>query len=206
MPLTKSERRKRAGRKQRLRLPWSEDHPRRQMQDRFVENLMTYRDPKEAARQAGYSESVAVNWRAMVARSKYLQEQIRKHAKLNALWDTIRFDMVGRKLLDIGERVLEDAEKDPMKNTDAVRLGSEIVGKLSATHKTKLIESERIRPDLQPPPSMLHVANVQSLMIELHQHRLGSGDNSVSLLPDKSGTPDDIDNDIIDLDPECQGE
>ena len=51
------------------------------LEERFIENLSIYRNPVEAARKAGYSESTALNIRSVKLRNPKFLDRLRQHYK-----------------------------------------------------------------------------------------------------------------------------
>lgn len=169
------------------------------MQEEFAKNLFIYRNPVEAALKAGYSKSSASGWKTLVARSEYLQGLIRKQAKGGALLDSLLYDELTAKLADGALREVDNAKTDEDRRA-ALKLASDIAGKLSPTHKARLLESQRLRPDQVEKPPVLQVTNIRQLMVQVNELR----QNKRALLTDKKSSGSDNGNDIIDLEPELE--
>ena len=147
--------------------------PRDELEDRFIDNLRIYIDPREAARKAGYSETYAYNIRTNKLKNPKFIKKIKEHYNgySSALLPAIL--NIESSVTLLSNDMLNDAltEADPDIKEDKISKALAVYTKTEHTRKQIKQSTGILSPDDDVRKPMIQVANIKNLLLNVHDDR-----------------------------------
>jgi len=143
-------------------------------EEKFIELLSVYKDEREAARQAGYSDQYARNIRHNKLKSERFLKKVKKAYSGNTILALPKLFQVESSTINLSIDLINDLKQALENESDFDSKADKInkaFGILAKTERTRS-EHKRVAGVLQDeqtsPKAMIPIANVQNLLIQVH--------------------------------------